>query len=503
MKLSKAVKLPAILAIVLLAFGVSRIIRAHTGAVSPTGLEGAWSGVLGGQLHIVVTIEKSSAGELAGTLNSVDQHAILKLDKISLNNSSVHFEVPRVGGVYDGSLNKSGDQISGSWTQSGAPAQPLDLKRTGAAPAGAATQTEHTPKPLTVGIDTTVDAKPVAFKSGGKWHLAYELHISNMDRWPYTFTGIDVVAPGAPDAALASFSGSALEGIFVRPGASKDTTAPPATLAPGQAGVVYLWLTADTLEAIPAAVQHKIVVKIGDYPEAMTVISPVVRVDKNPVVTIASPLEGTSLVAANGPSNTSVHRRALIPVDGHAYISQRYAIDWVLAYPDGKTYQGDPADNKNYKIYGAEIHSVADGVVTEVKDGIPQNVPNAQKMAVPITLETIGGNHVIVDIGGGRFAFYAHMQPGSPRVKVGDHVKTGEVLGLVGNTGNSSEPHLHFDICDASSMLACDGLPYAFASFEVTGDASGEGSGVKPVNPPVTRTMEIPAEDEVVTLKLQ
>ena len=156
------------------------------------------------------------------------------------------------------------------------------------------------------------------------------------------------------------------------------------------------------------------------------------------MLVIVSPLDGTNLVAANGPSNTSVHRRALIPVDGHAYISQRYAIDWVAMYPDGKTFQGDDKDNKSYKIYGAEIHSVADGVVTEIKDGLPQNVPNADTHAVPITLETIGGNHVIVDIGGGRYAFYAHMQPGSLRVKVGDHVTTGQVLGLVGNTGNSS-----------------------------------------------------------------
>ena len=75
---------------------------------------------------------------------------------------------------------------------------------------------------------------------------------------------------------------------------------------------------------------------------------------------------------------------------------------------------------------------MADGVVTETKDGIPQNVPGANSRAVPITLETVGGNHVIVDIGGGKFAFYAHMQPGSLRVKVGEHVKTGEVLGLWG-----------------------------------------------------------------------
>jgi hypothetical protein len=490
---------------------------ARAQATDARDLAGEWSGVLGGQLHLVVTISKSNAGDLAGSLNSVDQHATLALANVKLKGSAVHFEVPRVGGVYDGSMNKKGDGISGTWTQAGVPQQPLDFKRTGASPAtpttGASenapsaapstTSKEHTPKPLTLGIDTIVDTTPVAFKSGGKWHLAYELHIANMDKWNYAFTDIDVIADGAPDKVLANFSGSTLADAFTLPGVGKTDAAGPATLRAGEEGVMYLWLTADSLDAIPSAVQTRIKMKIGDYPEAMTAITPAVPVDKKPVVVIASPLDGTNLVAANGPSNTSAHRRALIPVNGHAYISQRYAIDWVEAYPDGKTFQGDAADNKNYKIYGSEIHSVADGVVTEIKDGIPQNVPNAEKYVVPITLETIGGNHVIVDIGGGRFAFYAHMQPGSLRVKVGDHVKTGDVLGLVGNTGNSSEPHLHFDICDASSMLACEGLPYAFASFEVTGDASGEGAGMKTLSPPVTRTMEIPAEDEVVTLKLR
>ena len=216
---------------------------------------------------------------------------------------------------------------------------------------------------------------------------------------------------------------------------------------PGEEGVVYLWVTADSIDAIPATLRNKIKVKVGDYPEALTTNGPTVAIDKNPVVVIAPPLEGSNLIAGNGPSNSSAHRRALIPVDGHAYIGQRYAIDWVEAYPDGKSFQGDAKDNKSYKIYGAEIHSVADGVVTETKDGIPQNAPTEDAHAVPITLETVGGNHVIVDIGGGRYAFYAHMQPGSLRVKVGDHVKTGDVLGLVGNTGNSSGapstlPHL-------------------------------------------------------------
>jgi murein DD-endopeptidase MepM/ murein hydrolase activator NlpD len=202
-------------------------------------------------------------------------------------------------------------------------------------------------------------------------------------------------------------------------------------------------------------------------------------------------------VAANGPSNTSGHRRALIPVNGRAYISQRYAIDWVELYPDGKTYQGDPADNKNYRAYGHEIHAVADGIVTETKDGIAQNTPGAKSLAIPITLETIGGNHVIADMGNGLYAFYAHMQPGSLRVKVGDKLHRGQVLGLLGNTGNSSEPHLHFDICNASSMLACEGIAYAFASFEVVGKGAGWKSSDSH-EAAVKHETEIPTEDEVV-----
>jgi biotin carboxyl carrier protein len=494
---------------VALVLGVAREVSAQAAPASaPADLAGEWSGVLGGQLHLVVTITNGGGAAMSGTLNSVDQHATLAVANATLSGTAVHFEVPRVGGVYDGTMNADGRAISGTWTQTGVPSQPLNFKRAGAAAtssttadATAAKDKEHTPKPLTVGLDTFVDATPVAFKSGGKWNVTYELHIVNMDKSDYAIQEIAAVPSNASAAPLATYSGDALAGAFTFPGVGSKGAAGPATLRPGEEGVAYLWVTADSLDAIPAALHNKIKVKIGDYPEALTVNGPSVTVDKRPVLVIASPLDGTSLVAANGPSNTSAHRRALIPVDGHAYISQRYAIDWVEVYPDGKTFQGNEKENKSYKIYGAEIHSVADGVVTEIKDGLPQNVPNADTHAVPITLETIGGNHVIVDIGGGRFAFYAHLQPGSPRVKVGDHVTTGQVLGLVGNTGNSSEPHLHFDICDASSMLACEGLPYAFASFDIT--SRMDGDALKALASPITRRGEIPAEDDIVTLRVK
>ncbi|MGH2583434.1 MAG: M23 family metallopeptidase, partial [Dehalococcoidia bacterium] len=80
-----------------------------------------------------------------------------------------------------------------------------------------------------------------------------------------------------------------------------------------------------------------------------------------------------------------------------------------------------------------------------------------------------GGNHVVVDIGGGRFAFYAHLQPGSLRVQVGEGVTRGQVIGLLGNTGNSDAPHLHFHVMDGPEPLASNGLPYVFRSFESEG----------------------------------
>jgi murein DD-endopeptidase len=482
-------------AIAIFSFSNGRAIAQETTAAP--GLEGRWEGILGGRLHLIVTISKTGSGELTGQLNSVDQNAMLPIEKASQDGGQVRFEVSRVGGVYQGALAKDGSEISGSWTQTGVPEQPLSFKRTATAKTSQESDTktpEHTPKPQTLPLDIVIPIAPTAFKADGKWHVVYELHVSNLGKWVCELTRVDILDANRGQKALASFSGAELDGMVVHPGGEE---AQKSKIGPAQFAVVHIWATFDNLEAVPASVRQRVTAKIGDYPEGFSIDTPATAVDRKPVVVIGAPLTGDEWVAANGPSNTSGHRRALIPVNGRAYISQRFAIDWVELYPDGKTYQGDPADNKNYRAYGHEIHAVADGIVTETKDGLAQNTPGAKSLAIPITLESIGGNHVIMDMGNGLYAFYAHMQPGSLRVKVGDKVHRGQVLGLLGNTGNSSEPHLHFDICNASSMLACEGIPYAFASFEVVGKGEGwkssdsHGAAVK-------HEVEIPTEDEVI-----
>ena len=389
-------------------------------ASNEKSLEGTWSGTLGAgaaKLRIILTILKSSAG-FAGSLNSVDQGAVIPMNNIRLDGEKVHFELQPVGGVYDGVLSKDGAAITGTWIQTGVPAQPLSFQR-GAGEA-ATLQASPTPpgpkeKPFAPQLDVVVPIAPAAFQAGGKWNLAYELHVANLDRWDYTLTRLEIVSADSAHRSLSTFDTPYLEGMITHPGQRNVTEA--SKLSPGSFGVVFVWITLDKREDVPATIVHRIRMKIGTYPEELSIEAPPTPVNLNPVVVISPPLEGDNWLAGNGASNTSAHRRALLALDGRSYISQRFAIDWVRLNTDGKTYQGDSADNKNYRAYGAEIHAVADGIVTEVKDGIPQNTPGPTSRAVPITLETIGGNHVIMQIGEGLYAFYAHIQPGSLRVK--------------------------------------------------------------------------------------
>jgi len=219
--------------------------------------------------------------------------------------------------------------------------------------------------------------------------------------------------------------------------------------------------------AAPRTLRHRLTFqRVGADTTSVTLDAPDVPASSD-IAIIGPPLRGGVWLAANGPSSISGHRRAMIVVESGPHVAQRFAIDYVKLTEQGRTFQGDSLKNASYAAYGTDALAVSDAVVRVVKDGIPENVPGSR--AVPITLETVGGNHVILDLGGGRYAFYAHLQPGSIRVKPGDRVKRGQVLGLVGNSGNSTEPHLHFHLSDAPSPLGSEGLPYVQENVESLG----------------------------------
>ena len=175
--------------------------------------------------------------------------------------------------------------------------------------------------------------------------------------------------------ALSRISGPGLvANVYSIQGNRKATGMNKLNVGGGLMSVVYMWVTLDSSAKVPTALEHRIGVKVGKYPDTITVQCAHVAVGSD-VAVISAPLHGDNWVAANGPANSSEHRRALIPIDGRAQIAQRFAIDWVRINPDGNTFVGDEKNNKNYRAYGSDALAVADGVVTEVKDGIPQNIP--------------------------------------------------------------------------------------------------------------------------------
>ena len=363
-----------------------------------------------------------------------------------------------------------------------------------AAPDALSAQGAILPPPL----ELRVPKPPTVANADAGGFLTYELHISSFSQQPMTLKRVEVTTDDAASKLLLTLTDSMLLRSISRPGTPLPL-ADRAKLGGGYRAVVYLWVPVDRAAA-PTALRHRVTVELGTGDSARTLVAEGPAV---PVVAegqpIGPPLRGGVWLAGNGPGNESGHRRALIPI-GTAAIAQRFAIDYVKVGEDNRTFFGDQLKNESYFAYGSEALAVANGTVVAVKDGIPQNIPGATSRAVPITLETVGGNHVIIDIGGGRYAFYAHLQPGSLRVHLGEGVKRGQVLGLVGNSGNSTEPHLHFHLSDGNSPLGSEGIPYGYDSFELLGRCASFGSGCERSGP-VVRHGEIALQNMLVRFR--
>ncbi len=347
-------------------------------------------------------------------------------------------------------------------------------------------------------VEMRVPKPPVVAPAVGGAALAYELHLTNWFAQPFTLQRVEVVS-GGDGRVLVTLGDSTLARALGRPGLTPAGTSDRMRLGGGMRGVVWLWVPVDG-QSPPAIVRHRVTVQEvsgADSGRTHTFEGAAIPVSRD-IVSIGPPLRGGAWLTANGPGNESGHRRALIPVGGLPVIAQRFAIDYVRVDTAGRTVNGDRADNANFYAQNAEALAVADGIVVSTKDSIPENVPGPTSRAVPITLETVGGNFVILDIGGGRYAFYAHLRPGSLRVRTGDRVRRGQVIGLVGNSGNSTEPHLHFHLADANAPLGAEGIPYVHDSFEVLGRCSGILSGCSRRPAPERRRGEMPVGNMII-----
>lgn len=354
--------------------------------------------------------------------------------------------------------------------------------------------------PLVQSVDVEVPIAPVAVTIAGRPHLVYELHITNLVSDAAVLIGLDVLDDDR-STSLLSLAGDALADRIVRPG-SRGESVDKLTIEGGMRAVVYFWLSVDTA---PAVLRHRIAFeRVNGKERKSTVIeAAIVNVKSESPAVLAPPLRGGPWLAIYGPQWERGHRRFIYTIDGQARIPARYAIDWIGLDENGSTSHGDARDADNWHGHGAEVLAVADAVVADARD----DMPPPESVGTPqanLPLENHSGNYVILDLGDGRHAVYEHLKHGSVRVRTGEKVKGGKVIGKLGNTGSSSSgPHLHFHIADRDALLAAEGLPYVFRDFEVIGEyrTTADARSGKPWEPAAiggNRKRELPAANTVI-----
>jgi Peptidase family M23 len=340
--------------------------------------------------------------------------------------------------------------------------------------------------------------------SDGQRHLVYELKIENLSGGGFNLKTIDVVDPKRRVVLLEL--DRAEIGKRLALGGSRG--AESADLGPAQFGVLFVHVALPRGEPAPIMLVHRITgyfEKINaDF--TMTGGQATSFIWRRPAV-LGPPLSGSGFVAADGCCDSIRHVRALLPIDGRLMLAQRFAIDWEEIDSEGRVVIGDPKTLESYVIFGKAVLAVDDGTVVASRNDLPDQVPGA--LPANIRLGEADGNYVVLDIGGA-YVLYAHMQPGSVTVKPGDRVKRGEILGRVGNSGNSQAPHLHLHVTDGPSPIASNGLPYVFDAFTLTAvdragtadfdkaEATGSSLSLTKVDPPQRLSNMLPLDLSVV-----
>lgn len=297
-------------------------------------------------------------------------------------------------------------------------------------------------------------------------HVEYELLVVNVFSDPVTLTGVTVIGPDG--AELQQIEGDALAAATQ----SLYTHAPsPAIEASAAASLdVDLLLPPD---AVPERVTHRIEYELPDGVAGAAILDehvvhgPDVEIDRGEAMVIAPPVAGAGWLATSACCSPNVHRDLRLSVDGlRIATAETFAVDWARVQGD-RVYDGDGATNEQFYGFGADLLAVADGTVVAVSDGVEESVPF--NSVPPDTKEGFGGNQVILEIAPGVFAAYAHLQPGSATVAVGDEVDEGDVIGKLGNTGPSQGPHLHFGLLDKPDLFAGRSLPFVHEEFTLVG----------------------------------
>src|SRR5262245_24146071 len=353
-------------------------------------------------------------------------------------------------------------------------------------------------------IDVHVPASPEPVPmQDGRWLLAYHLFLSNWAYTPVTLKEFQVLDARSKavvlrydESELSERGGNGSRFPTVPAGRSLEA-GHERELEPGESAAIVAFVDFDSFDHIPPALEHRLIFAadpriqlrretIQDPDGNFVVSCAPVQVRKEKPLVVGAPLRGGRWVCGNGPGPGSAHMNFVIR-DGQARIPQQFGFDFCKIDANGNVMPHpvpDELTNEMFYCYLADVIAVADGEVTALKTDVATNVPRADgAVLTPVTRENVSGNLIGIRIDDDHYAFYGHLEPGSIRVTLGQKVKKGDVIAKLGNTGNASGPHLHFQICDSNNLNASQGQPYVFERFELEGiqpNWAPLADGVKP-----------------------
>jgi hypothetical protein len=322
---------------------------------------------------------------------------------------------------------------------------------------------------------------PEPFKaSDGRIHLAYELLLTNTTALPVRVSQVEVL-DASTHQALLNLTGTALSAEFTpvgAPGGDEGTDDPAnssrATTMPSSATwIVWLDVPLPAQSQVPRRLEHRVagtIISPGGAPPVSfdDVIQPT-DTSRNHAPVVSPPVRGGIWYMSEGCcTDNTHHRRGLAPVNGQLSVPQRFAIDFFMLNDRMQAWAGDPSKLTSYFSYRQPVVAAAPGIVVDSQDGLPNSTALPYPPKPPPIDQTVG-NHVTVQIGPGLYVLYAHLDPGSVKVHIGEKVNTGQLLGLIGTSGNSTTPHLHFEIMTTPQFFPTDSTPYVFNQFQLLG----------------------------------
>ena len=326
---------------------------------------------------------------------------------------------------------------------------------------------EHMEKSSTE-IYTPLVVKPLTYLNNqiingtdGNTHILYELLATNYGAAPSSLNVVDIMNENNTSLLKITNVENNMAGLSSQYNTSNS-------IVPGETKIIFIELSIKK-NMTPKKLIHYIEgtgsIAPGDnIPKIIKYFVEPFVLNPTSMVFVDSPLRGKySMINACCVSKT--HRRTVLPINNKVSLSQRFALDIIRMNDNGEYFNGDPKNLQNWICYGNNIYSMTAGTVHHTNDGLndqlPGSLPDPSQYR---STDDVLGNSIVIQYNN-MFILYAHLVNNSLRVKKGDIVYPGQLLGKLGNSGNSSGPHLHIHICDSPLIFGSNGIGFGFKNF--------------------------------------